>query len=212
MKDLVLYIHGKGGSATESERYRPLFPGCEVIGLDYQTFSPWETGKEIREAVEKLKHEYEDITLIANSIGAYFSMHAGIDGLIGRAYFISPIVDMERLILNMMRWANVTEKQLQAEGVIATDFGEDLSWDYLRYVREHPIRWTAPTEILYGSCDNLTAYETITAFADALGARLTVMEGGEHWFHTAQQMRLLDDWIRACKTKSTLCMQQKGMD
>lgn len=212
MKNLVLYIHGKDGSAAESEHYMPLFPGCEVIGLDYQTFTPWETGKEIHGAVERLKKEYADITLIANSIGAYFSMHAGIDGLIGRAYFISPIVDMERLILNMMRWANVTEKQLQAEGVIATDFGEDLSWDYLRYVREHPIRWTAPTEILYGSRDNLTAYETISAFADSHNARLTVMESGEHWFHTAPQMRYLDDWIRACKTKASLCIQQKGMD
>lgn len=199
MKNLILYIHGKGGSAAESEHYRPLFPGCEVIGLDYQTFTPRETGAEILAAVTKLKEQHESITLIANSIGACFSMHAGIDGLIGRAYFISPIVDMERLILNMMRWANVTEKQLQAEGVIATDFGEDLSWDYLRYVREHPIRWTAPTEILYGSRDNLTAYETIRAFADTHNARLTVMEGGEHWFHTAQQMRFLDNWITGGK-------------
>ena len=201
MKDLVLYIHGKGGSAAESEHYRLLFPGCAVIGLDYQTCSPWETGTEIFAAVTKLKEQYESITLIANSIGAYFSMHAGIDSMIRKAYFISPIVDMERLILDMMHSANVTEERLQAEGVIATDFGEDLSWDYLRYVREHPIRWTAPTEILYGSRDNLTAYETITAFADSHNARLTVMEGGEHWFHTAQQMRFLDDWIRACKAK-----------
>ena len=199
MRNLVLYIHGKGGSAAESEHYRPLFPGCEVIGLDYQTFTPWETGAEIFAAVTKLKKQYESITLIANSIGAYFSMHAGIDGLIGRAYFISPVVDMERLILDMMHRANVTEEQLQAQRVIATDFGEDLSWEYLRYVREHPIRWTAPTEILYGSRDNLTAYETITAFADAHNARLTVMEGGEHWFHTAQQMRFLDDWITGGK-------------
>ena len=200
MKDLVLYIHGKGGSAAESEHYRPLFPGFEIIGLDYQTFTPWETGAEIFAAVTKLKEQYESITLIANSIGAYFSMHAGIDGLIGKAYFISPVVDMERLILDMMHSANVTEEQLKSEGVITTDFGEDLSWDYLCYVRENPIRWTAPTEILYGSRDNLTTYETITAFADAPGARLTVMEGGEHWFHTAQQMRFLDDWITGEKT------------
>lgn len=212
MKDLVLYIHGKGGSAAESEHYRLLFSGCAVIGLDYQTCSPWETGTEIFAAVTKLKEQYESITLIANSIGAYFSMHAGIDSMIRKAYFISPIVDMERLILDMMRWANVTEEQLKAAGVIATDFGEDLSWDYLRYVREHPIRWTVPTEILYGSCDSLTTYETITAFADAHNALLTVMEGGEHWFHTAEQMRFLDDWIRACKTKASLCIQQKGMD
>jgi len=24
---------------------------------------------------------------------------------------------------------------------------------------------------------------------------VTVMEGGEHWFHTAEQMAFLDDWI-----------------
>lgn len=41
MKELVLYIHGKGGSAAESEHYRPLFPDCEVFGLDYQTFKQW---------------------------------------------------------------------------------------------------------------------------------------------------------------------------
>ena len=43
MKNTVLYIHGKGGSASGSEHYKPLFPGCEVIGLDYNAFTPWET-------------------------------------------------------------------------------------------------------------------------------------------------------------------------
>ena len=157
MKELVLYIHGKGGCAGESKHYKPLFPNHEVSGLDYQTFTPWETGKEIRDAVEMLHAGHESITLIANSIGAFFSMHAGIDKMIRRAYFISPIVDMERLILNMMSWANVTEKELEEKSVIATAFGEDLSWNYLCYVREHPVRWTAPTRILYGSRDSLTA-------------------------------------------------------
>ena len=195
-KNAVLYIHGKGGSAGESEHYRPLFPGCEVIGLDYRTFTPWETGPEIRGAVEKLDKEYESITLIANSIGAFFSMHAGIDAMIRRAYFISPIVDMQRLILDMMTWAGVTESDLEEKKVISTPFGEDLSWDYLCYVREHPVRWSAPTRILYGSRDNLTSLETVSAFADAHGAGLTVMENGEHWFHTDEQMRFLDRWFR----------------
>ena len=25
---------------------------------------------------------------------------------------------------------------------------------------------------------------------------LTVIEGGEHWFHTDEQIQFLDDWIR----------------
>ena len=184
MKELVLYIHGKGGYTGESEHYKPLFPECEIAGLDYQTFMPWETGKEIREEVMKLNAKYDSITLIANSIGAYFSMNAGIDAMIRCAYFISPIVDMEQLILNMMSRANVSEAELEEKGVIPTSSGEDLSWDYLCYVREHPVCWTVPTRILYGSRDNLTSYETINAFAKAHGAELSVMEDGEHWFHT----------------------------
>ena len=164
MKELVLYIHGKGGNASESEHYKPLFPECEVVGLDYQTFTPRETGKEILEAITKMNTEYDSITLIANSVGAFFSMNAGIDAMIRSAYF--------------------------------TSFGEDLSWEYLCYVREHPVSWTVPTRILYGSRDNLTSYETISAFAKIHGAELTVMEEGEHWFHTEGQMRFLDNWIK----------------
>ena len=198
MKDVILYIHGKGGSAAESGHYRPLFPGCEVFGLDYQTFTPWETGAEIRAAAEKLKPEYENIILIANSIGAFFSMNAGIDGMLSKAYFISPIVDMEKLISDMMLRANVSEEELKERGVIRTDFGEDLSWEYLCYIREHPIKWSVPTNILYGNKDNLTSLETVRAFAKQHGAVLTVMENGEHWFHTDEQMQFLDGWIRKC--------------
>ena len=195
MKELVLYIHGKGSCAGESEHYKPLFPECEVVGLDYQTFTPWETGKEIREAVIKLNAKYDSIVLIANSIGAFFSMNAGINTMIRCAYFISPVVDMEKLILNMMSWVNVTETELEENGVIPSSFGEDLSWEYLCYVREHPVCWTVPTRILYGSRDNLISHDTIAAFAKKHGAELNVMDGGEHWFHTEEQMHFLDNWI-----------------
>ena len=195
--DMILYIHGKGGSAEECGRYRPLFPDCEVMGLDYRTFTPWETGREIRTAVEALKDEHEHIVLIANSIGAFFSMNAGIDRLIRKACFISPVVDMEKLIGDMMTWAKVTEAELEARGVIHTGFGEDLSWEYLTYVRRHPVEWNVPTEILYGAKDELTSFDTIRSFTKVHGAELTVMENGEHWFHTEEQMRFLEDWLRA---------------
>ena len=201
MKELVLYIHGKGGSAAECAHYRPLFPDCEVIGLDYSSLSPWETGGEICAAVKGLKDRYETILLIANSIGAFFSMSAGIHGLLRKAYFISPIVDMEKLIADTMQRANVTEAELKAKGVICTGFGEALSWEYLRYVREHPIQWRVPTNILYGSKDNLTSYETVRAFAEHHNASLTVMANGGHWFHTEEQMRFLDGWIRKSEAR-----------
>ena len=195
MKKLVLYLHGKGGSAGESEHYRALFPGREVLGLDYRGETPWEAGAEILAAVERLQGEYDSIALVANSIGAWFAILSGIESRIDRAYFISPIVDMEKLIQNMMRMAGVTEAELEAQGVIETGNGETLRWDYLHDVREHPIRWNVPTAVLYGSGDELTDRETMAAFCEARGAALTVMEGGEHWFHTEAQMDFLDRWL-----------------
>ena len=193
----VLYIHGKGGSAAESEHCKPLFPGCRVMGLDYQASTPWDAAKELRAGAEALHGEYGSIILVANSIGAYFSMCAGLDAFVEEAYFISPIVDMEELIRTMMGWAGVTEAELTERGVIETSFGETLSREYLRYVREHSVVWRAPTRILYGGRDDLTSRETVGAFVQAHGASLTVMEEGEHWFHTPEQVAFLDDWIRS---------------
>ena len=196
---LVLYIHGKGGTAEEAEHYNPLFPHCDVVGLDYKAETPWEAKAEFPAAVEALAEGYSHVILIANSIGAYFSMCALPQEIIAKAYFISPIVNMEKLIGNMMNWANVSEDELREKGIIETAFGETLSWNYLCYVRSHPICWNVPTEILYGGQDILTCLETITAFADIHGARLTVMENGEHWFHTAEQMNFLDAWLMNCE-------------
>lgn len=195
----VLYIHGKGGNAAESTHYERLFPDYKVIGLDYKTFSPWETGKEIHDAVASLKTEFESIILIANSIGAFFCMNANLNGQIEKAYFISPVVDMEKLICDMMQWANVTEADLEQRKIIPTDFGEELSWEYLCYVRKHPLNWKVPTSILYGEKDNLTSLETMRAFTEKQGTSLTVMKGGEHWFHTVEAMKFLDEWIRGQK-------------
>ena len=145
--------------------------------------------------MEKLKKQYDDVVLVANSIGAFFSMNGKLEGLVKKAYFISPIVGMEKLIVDMMAWANVTETELQTKGTISTEFGENLSWEYLNYVRTHPISWNVPTKILYGSEDKLTSLATMEEFTERHNAQLTVMENGEHWFHTAEQMEFLDNWI-----------------
>ena len=194
VKRIVVYVHGKGGSAAEAGHYVPLFPGCEVIGFDYCAQTPWEAKEEFPQFFAELRKRCDRLTLISNSIGAFFSL-SSLDGLVDDTYLISPVVDMEKLIGDMMTWANVTEQRLEERREVATDFGETLSWRYLCYVREHPVEWRVPTRILYGERDNLTSKETISAFAERVGAELTVMPGGEHWFHTAEQMRFLDVWI-----------------
>ena len=195
MKRLVIYVHGKGGSAEEATHYQPLFAESDVIGFDYQSQNPWEAKNEFSCFYDLHSKGYDSVILIANSIGAFLSMNGLYDKQIEKAYFISPIVNMEKLITDMMMWSNVTEDELKNKKEIQTNFGETLSWDYLYYVREHPIVWTVPTHILYGENDNLTSYETILEFASQIKATLTVMKNGEHWFHTEEQMKFLDNWI-----------------
>lgn len=192
---LVVYVHGKGGTAAEAKHYEKLFADCDVVGLGYKCKTLWEAQIEFSVAFQKLANGYKSVALVANSIGAYFSMLALPQEKIQQAYFISPIVDMEKLIFKMMRWANVSESDLKNRGTIATEFGETLSWEYLNFVRENPIRWKVPTAILYGLKDHLTDKETVAAFANEHGATLTVMNVGEHWFHTKEQMAFLDEWI-----------------
>ena len=196
MKDLIVYVHGKEGSAGEAEHYKTLFPSHEVIGFDYRSQTPWEAKKEFVTFFTEQRNQCEHLTLVANSIGAYFALSSLNEMLVDNAFFISPVVDMEALIGNMMKWSNVTERELTEKREIATNFGETLSWEYLCYVRKHPIIWNVPTCILYGEHDNLTSIETVSAFAKLHHADLTVIPGGEHWFHTDEQMQFLDKWIR----------------
>ncbi len=196
MKKAILYIHGKGGSFREAKAYQQNCTGYDVIGVDYQEYLPWIVQGQIQFAYDTLKQDYTHISIIANSIGAYFAMHTLQTQSIDQALLISPIVDMEKLILDMMRWANVSEKELCEKGEIPTNFGETLSWEYLMFVRSHPIHWDVPTEVLYAEKDNLTSRETIDSFVKTHNAGLTVMENGGHWFHTSEQIAFLDNWMK----------------
>ena len=197
----VLYVHGKGGNAAEAAFYEAIFPECDVMGFDYKAETPWESIGEFQAEAKRLLSEYDSVILVANSIGAYFSLLSLADMPIEKAYFISPIANMEKLILDMMQWAGVTEDEIKEKGVIATDFGEDLSWEYLTWVRSHPVSWHIPTEILYGSEDNLQSMDTVKAFTAGCGAGLTVMEHGEHWFHTEEQLQFLREWLVGCEAR-----------
>ena len=196
MKALVIYIHGKGGNIEETKHYQSIFRENDVIGFDYKSQTPWEAEIEFPILYDRYAKSYDSVILIANSIGAYFTMLSLAEKNISQALFISPIVDMEKLIMDMMKWLNITEDELKSKKEVETEFGETLSWEYLSYVKNHPIRWSVPTSILYGEKDNLTFQETITKFAEQIGATLTIMKNGEHWFHTDEQLKFLDTWVR----------------
>lgn len=196
MKKAAVYIHGKGGSANEAHYYVKFINGeYDIIGFDYKSNSPWKAKTEFQKYFSDIFSRYDEVVLIANSIGAYFALISLSEYFIKKAMFISPVVDMENLILDMMRKAKITEEELSLKKVINTPFGEPLSWKYLSYIRNNPITWNIPSSILYGGKDGLTSLEAIREFADKINADLTVMENGEHWFHTEEQMLFLDSWF-----------------
>ena len=196
MKNVVIYIHGKYGTVEEAEYYKKFFNEADIIGFEYTSEYPWDFQKEFSNFIDNIYIKYKKISIIANSIGAYFTMLSLTNKNIEKAFFISPIVDMEKLITDMMVSENITEEELYKKKEIKTSFGEIVSWDYLTFARKNPIEWNIPTYILYGENDDLTSYETILNFTNKSKANLTIMKGGEHWFHTDEQIEFLNNWIK----------------
>ena len=206
---LYLYIHGKMGCKEEAVRFAEIVcpKGYQVLSMDLpghgerkretKRFVPWEVVPELQTVYGCARQHWQKISLYANSIGAYFSLLAYRDAKLEKSLFVSPILDMEKLIRDMMGWAGVTREQLNAAGEIPTAFGETLSWKYLTYAIENRItKWDSPTAILYAGQDHLTARKTVDDFARQFGCTVTVMENGEHWFHTEEQLSVLDAWLQ----------------
>lgn len=137
----------------------------------------------------------DTICLFGCSIGAYFSMLAFKDEPIKLALFLSPVIDMKRIINNIMTWFDVSEERLEAEQEVVTPV-KTLYWDYYRYVLEHPVEWNKPTALLYGAKDNLCELDYVNDFAERTHAKMTVMEEGEHFFHTDTQLAFFRKWLR----------------
>lgn len=208
-ENLYLYIHGKMGCKEEAARLAEIVcpMGYQVLSVDLpghgertgerERFLPWEVVPELRMIYETARQRWKKIRLYANSIGAYFSLLAFQEARLEKSLFVSPVLDMEKLIHDMMGWAGVTREQLREAGEIPTAFGETLSWKYLTYAAEHQITgWDSPTAILYAGQDHLTDRETVDNFARRFGCTVTTLENGEHWFHTEEQLAVLDAWLQ----------------
>lgn len=137
------------------------------------------------------------ISLWANSIGAYFGLMAYKNERLKQSLFLSPVVDMGRLIQNMMQWFAVTEEQLHRDKEVSTPIGQTLYWDYYQYVMENPImKWNTPTSILYGKKDELCEYDGLTSFCKSFHCNLSISDSSEHYFHTEEDLAVYRAWIQ----------------
>lgn len=206
---VYLFVHGQCGNKEEAESFAEIVleKGWQVLSIDLpehgerkkeiDRFYPWIVVPELQKIWSYMVSSWKQIALRANSIGAWYSMLAFHDKSIERSLFVSPIFDMEHLINNMLQWAGVTKDELEAKKIIPTTIGQTLSWEYFLYAKQHPItKWNSETKVLYGSEDNLTERYVVDKFVERFHCSLTVMENGEHWFHTEEQLTVLNSWVR----------------
>ena len=152
--------------------------------------------KDLKQIIEYAKLNYNEINLWACSMGAYFSLVAYKNEEIKQCLFLSPVVNMKVIIDNMMLWSNTTEEELEEKQEIKSDFGQTLYWDYYKYVKDNPIiNWNKKTYILYGNKDNMQNEDIIKNFSNKFNCDLTILENGEHYFHTEEQLKFYKEWL-----------------
>ena len=152
--------------------------------------------KDLKTIMDYAKENYNQINIFACSMGVYFSLLAYQNEKIDLCLFLSPVVNMKHIIDNMMSSCSVTEKELEEQKEIKTDFGQTLYWDYYLYVKNNQIEiWNKKTFILYGSKDNMQSEKLIKEFSIKNNINLDILENGEHFFHTKEELKYYNDWI-----------------
>lgn len=206
-KGVYLYVHGQHSCKEAAEKFASIVntKGWQVLAMDLPEhgerkgektgFYAWNVVPELKILLEYAKGNWRHIGLRAHSIGSYFSMMSYQGETFENVQLVSPILDMEKLCDDMMMWACVNPLRLEKEKFVKTDFGQILSWEEYCYAKENPVvRWDSKTVIMYGAKDNLTTIDTVQSFASKFGCRMKILENGEHWFHTIEQLAELTRW------------------
>lgn len=205
---VYLCVHGKMSCKESAEEIAKIAEerGYQTISVDLPGHGErreegewcdiWNGIRDLTLVGDYVFANWKEVSLYACSLGAYFCLQAYPERKITKCLFQSPILDMTYLIGQMMLWFGVSEEQLEREQEVDTPI-DVLSWKYYRYVQEHPIKlWNHPTCILYAGKDNLQSREVVNRFAAKFGCRLTVAENCKHPFMEAEDIPLVENWLR----------------
>ena len=208
-KKVYIYLHGKMGCKENAKHFADIAiaRGYQVISFDLPEHGErknedypimaWNSVKDLKCISNYVISNWKDISLYACSLGAYFSLLAYKDINFKKCLFQCPLLNMEKLIENMMKWFNVTEEQLKREKEVATPMNEILYYDYWIYSKENPVDiWCSKTYLLYPSKDALTERSTIDDFVNRNSVQLTILDGAEHYFTEDKYLEQLEVWLK----------------
>ena len=196
---IFLFIHGLNGDGSGAIRFSKVAEkfGWQVYGitLPRDEIRPEILIPKLQSTMEFLESQWKTISIRANSFGAWLSLISFRGKIFDRCLFVSPLLNMENFILNLMKLESISEEDLEREGEIDSKFGVRLSWKYLEFVRKNPVRSiSSKTRILHCSGDEVIPLDESKNFAAENSCELEILDGGEHWFHTDNQIKLLEIW------------------
>ena len=207
-QSVYLAVHGKHGCKEDALGFAQLAheQGFQTLSIDLPAHGARKNeplacnarngAADVRTAVNYALDHWENAGLYAVSLGAYFSLLSCADKNLINYLLLSPVLDMERLIRNMLIWSGFTEETLRERGTVSTAL-ETLEWEDYCYVKAHPAQSiSASVSILMGAQDELTSLETAEAFCKTHGANLTLLEGAKHYLNSERETEAVQAWLR----------------
>jgi len=206
---VYIFVHGRYSCKEEAENFAGIAEGkgYQVISFDLPEHGERKMEdykctvqngmNDLKKIIDYVELNWKKKSLFCVSFGAYFSLMTYKNMDFEKCLFVSPILNMEKLIRNMMKWINVSEDELKDKQEIPTPFGETLSWLYFSFVKDNPVeKWENKTYILYGGKDNLTEREVADDFVKKYNCDLLVMDDAEHYFRDKKHLDIYYKWIR----------------
>ncbi len=125
---------------------------------------------------------------------------------------LSSLYNVCTLVCAMMVCLGIQKKeeQLKESQEIKTETGVVLSWKYLCWVREQPVKSICKeTNILYGTQDEMIPYKIVKRFSEENNCRLNFVENGQHWLHTDREVAAMRKWEQTVLEESRSIIPNK---
>ena len=122
---IYIYVHGKQGYKEYAESFAKVAEdkGCQTLSFDLPKHGErkdapepcdiWQGIKDLEKIATFAFGKWQNVSLFACSLGAFFALHAYADKPFKKCLLQSPIIDMPWLIKQMMLWFDVSEARLE---------------------------------------------------------------------------------------------------
>ena len=161
---------------------------------DGTAFTAMAASGEVRSFVQLAREEATEVSLLAISVGAYVALCDMPSRTFERAWLVSPLLDLERYVRDVMSACSVTDERLEAETVVDTPRAS-LSWPDLCFLMEHPVRLDMPSWTIRGDGDDVVPREALSRFLSAPGAELVEIAGGPHFLGEPPYLDTVASWF-----------------